>query len=581
MAINNKSSAFKADVDAVNIQYQKALKMLHEKIGIKPYDIYLITRNDDGYSNDTFNVTTKKGRELIVRVGHPDNLIRREQEALATRYAFMVNNNNILYDCENGDQIRESLPVCMPSIKQIRTKKFLKLLAHKIRKFHSINVKGSNLKPMNYHLYDSFINCAESEYGNMFYSILDKYKNMPLVFSHNDLTIWNIIYDEKKSNVSLIDFEWSGLNNEIFDIANFIRDVDLRGTPLEKYFLKEYDPKLSVDDVTPFVYVSSFFSYLWTFTIEPKPHIIRYRKSVWTKVNKLYNEIIKKKLVKVSDFVSQLKIKKVPIRRQHHFTPMDLVYELIYKHLHVDRDDIQVLEQLRTGQTNLSFYLRLNNDNEYYVRIGTIHQHLHHAIEADVTKAYAKHTKQGIIYFDPDTGNCIKSWIIGSTPTIQQLKSHNFYDSLIKEIKLFHSLKIKHEVPTIDWTLYDVHKKHLDTKYFNLFKKITKEFAKDKKVLCHNDCAPWNTIVHNNKLYLTDIEWARIGSFYVDVANFIREANIHNTKYEDYIVKHYYEKLDKKKLAKMIYILSCFAYLWTFSHPNFKVLSEYKKTCKK
>ena len=456
--IIDKSSAYKADIDTINIQYQKALKLLHDKINLKPADIKIITRNEDGYSNDTFNVTTKKNRQLIVRVAHPLNISRRKQEMLATRLALKVNKISILYNAKNGDQIREALPVGIPTMKQVRTKKFLKLLAHKIKQFHSINIKNVKLETMNYHLYDPYVHKADAKYGNLFYSILNKYKNAKLVFSHNDLTIWNIIYDEKHSKVALIDFEWSGLNNKIFDAANFIRDVNLHGTDLERFFLKEYDKSVSVNDITLFVYVSSFFSYLWTYSTEPKAHILEYRKRVWAKVNKLYNYIIQHKLVKVGEFVSKIKSKVSKAKKSRCNEPLDLVYELISKHLHASKKDIKVLKKL-PGQTNLSFYLKLKNNREYYVRIGTIHEHLHHNIEGELTKAYAKHTNQKIIYFDPDTGNCIKSWLDGSAPTKKELQSFAFYDKLIKEINTFHSLKVK--VPKIDWSLYDAHQKHL------------------------------------------------------------------------------------------------------------------------
>ena len=576
MGIKNKSSAYKADIDAINVQYQKALKLLHDKINLKPYDIKLIKRNEDGYSNDTFNVITKSERHLIVRVAHLDNLSRRKQELLATKLALKVNKIKILYNAANGDQIREALPVATPSLKQVKTKKFLKLLANKIKQFHSINIKNVKLEKMNYHLYDACIHNADKKYGNLFYSILNKYKNAELVFSHNDLTIWNVIYDEKHSKVSLIDFKWSGLNNRIFDIANFIRDVDLHGTELEKFFLKQYDKSISVNDVTLFVYVSSFFSYLWTYTIDPLPHIIKYRKSVWSKVNQLYNHIMKHKLVKINDYVSKLKTKGSSIKIKHTEKPLDIVYDLITKHLHVNKKSIKVLKKLTSGQTNLSFYLKLKNNREYYVRIGTIHEHIHHAIEGQIVKAYAKHISQKIIYFDADTGNCIRIWIKGTEPNKKDLQSFAFYDKLIKQLQIFHSLKVK--APNVDWSLYDAYKNKLETKYFSLFKKLSKQFDKEKHCLCHNDCSPWNVIYNHKQLSLIDIEWARVSNIYTDLANFIREANIHHTKYEAYIIKK--AKLDKTKLTKMIYVLSCYAYLWTYSHPSFKILNSYQRSCK-
>lgn len=42
----------------------------------------------------------------------------------------------------------------------------------------------------------------------------------PLVFSHNDLLIYNILYDEKSDSVNFIDYEYAGINFQLFDLAN-------------------------------------------------------------------------------------------------------------------------------------------------------------------------------------------------------------------------------------------------------------------------------------------------------------------------------------------------------------------------
>nr|KAG5687928.1 hypothetical protein BaRGS_014377 [Batillaria attramentaria] len=44
--------------------------------------------------------------------------------------------------------------------------------------------------------------------------------NMPVVFSHNDLLLKNIIYDEEKDEVHFIDYEYAFLNYEAYDIGN-------------------------------------------------------------------------------------------------------------------------------------------------------------------------------------------------------------------------------------------------------------------------------------------------------------------------------------------------------------------------
>lgn len=42
----------------------------------------------------------------------------------------------------------------------------------------------------------------------------------PLVFCHNDLLLKNIVYNEEKSSVCFIDFEYADINYQAFDIAN-------------------------------------------------------------------------------------------------------------------------------------------------------------------------------------------------------------------------------------------------------------------------------------------------------------------------------------------------------------------------
>lgn len=42
----------------------------------------------------------------------------------------------------------------------------------------------------------------------------------PIVFSHNDLLLGNVIYNEELNRVSFIDFEYAAHNFQAFDIGN-------------------------------------------------------------------------------------------------------------------------------------------------------------------------------------------------------------------------------------------------------------------------------------------------------------------------------------------------------------------------
>jgi Predicted choline kinase involved in LPS biosynthesis len=42
----------------------------------------------------------------------------------------------------------------------------------------------------------------------------------PVVFCHNDLLLANVIYNSKKRTVTFIDYEYSNINYQAFDIGN-------------------------------------------------------------------------------------------------------------------------------------------------------------------------------------------------------------------------------------------------------------------------------------------------------------------------------------------------------------------------
>ncbi|KAK7866068.1 hypothetical protein R5R35_013567 [Gryllus longicercus] len=75
----------------------------------------------------------------------------------------------------------------------------------------------------------------------------------PIVLSHNDLLLGNVIYNPKKNNVTFIDYEYANYNYQAFDIGNHfaefagVSDVDYSRYPSEEFqrewlkvYLEEY-----------------------------------------------------------------------------------------------------------------------------------------------------------------------------------------------------------------------------------------------------------------------------------------------------------------------------------------------------
>ncbi|CAD5219997.1 unnamed protein product [Bursaphelenchus xylophilus] len=78
---------------------------------------------------------------------------------------------------------------------------------------------------------------------------IERAANKEIVLCHNDLLIYNVLYDEKSDSVNFIDYEYTGANYQLFDIANHFNEYagveninyDLCPTDEQKYnFVQHY-----------------------------------------------------------------------------------------------------------------------------------------------------------------------------------------------------------------------------------------------------------------------------------------------------------------------------------------------------
>lgn len=77
------------------------------------------------------------------------------------------------------------------------------------------------------------------------------------VFLHNDLVEGNILITE--DGYKLIDWEYGGVGNYLFDVASFVTERDLSIEDSNK-IVKAYDPEINLDD---FWIVASFLQAFW------------------------------------------------------------------------------------------------------------------------------------------------------------------------------------------------------------------------------------------------------------------------------------------------------------------------------
>ena len=106
------------------------------------------------------------------------------------------------------------------------------------------------------------------------------YKKYPKCFSHNDLVKGNILFKDKE--IYLLDYEYSGNNIELFDIASFLSENNYLEKEMISYFAKHFD--YSISEINKMI---DFENVLWYYWAKQN-----YKKSK----RKIFLEIAKEKL---------------------------------------------------------------------------------------------------------------------------------------------------------------------------------------------------------------------------------------------------------------------------------------------
>ena len=274
----------------------KAITLICKQLKVEKSDIVKVQYQPQGWSNSIYLFTLKNGSRYIVRIAGKSTLKNRQIEMKVLHILTKVNFFKITYlnKC-NGNYIYPYIEGHNVSFYDVKNYKFLQLLAKKLRALHSIKVdKSLSLEENDYYQYNKYSNKIDQKYTSLYLQLLEKHKNLKKCLCHNDLTQWNMIYNSSKQTLSFIDFEWSRINTPYFDLTNFIRETNIHNTKYERYLVSQYNKKFSLSTIVDFLYISSYFSYLWTFSTKSFQHIMHYRNKMLRLIRKFYNEISKK-----------------------------------------------------------------------------------------------------------------------------------------------------------------------------------------------------------------------------------------------------------------------------------------------
>lgn len=200
----------------------------------------------DGYTNQLISCRLENRpphETVLIRVygNKSDLMIDRKAEL---RNILTLNKIGLpprLYATFENGIAYEYIPGRTLNCKIVRQPEIYKLVATHLAYIHKIKLPDVAKKPMLWEKVQDFFNMLPESFSDSTKqerykaTIMPRYKmqeeynmlkiellklNSPVVFTHNDLLLNNIIYSAEKNSLAFIDFEYSALNYQAYDIGN-------------------------------------------------------------------------------------------------------------------------------------------------------------------------------------------------------------------------------------------------------------------------------------------------------------------------------------------------------------------------
>lgn len=261
----------------------KAIELFLNNTKFKKEDIRKIKNIHLGYTNKSFLFILKNKDKYQIRISKNNQIIDRNIEQKILPF---LKNNIFVYMDREGNAIKKWIEGYNPKF-IFNRKQLLSKLVNSIQELHNIDVKKVDISTHNYFEYcDENTKALYPDWYDLYEKLLDKYKDLDFVFSHNDINPLNMIYETRTKNIILIDYEWARINYRYFDLANFFRETKFKVKWL-KYICLLY-PQLEYKILLDFCFICTFFAHLWSFKIEQSEKIFKYRKKNLKRLNYFY-----------------------------------------------------------------------------------------------------------------------------------------------------------------------------------------------------------------------------------------------------------------------------------------------------
>lgn len=245
-------------------EIEKQIASIDEKIEIiSPLKIDLISQTFLCNFNDIKSV-------IRLDIDLP-NWLRNQRASESQILNFLKTKNqnqNILYqDSDEGILIREFHEGNEISNLNLRREENLISLGKEIRKIHEIKINHNVINDFE-NVIESYRDILKNKIKNDWYlikgfEIFDSlsYENELKIFSHNDLSPGNILWNKK---YFFIDWEYSSMNSQYFDLATIISSYGLDDGEIT-LLCDGYDknPQLDMYKLKKWAKFTHFLDYIW------------------------------------------------------------------------------------------------------------------------------------------------------------------------------------------------------------------------------------------------------------------------------------------------------------------------------
>jgi thiamine kinase-like enzyme len=134
------------------------------------------------------------------------------------------------FNGETGDMVDAYIVGGAPFLSPDASDRDLRALARLIKRLHEI--KGCSFRFDAKRRFDSYKSRSRADLRDPEEAAIRERAEAiidaePLVLSHNDLVAGNVIRKGKSGQIVLLDFEFAGLNNEMFDLASLLSESEI------------------------------------------------------------------------------------------------------------------------------------------------------------------------------------------------------------------------------------------------------------------------------------------------------------------------------------------------------------------